>query len=511
MKSKQFSRILAVTMAGIITISAVGCSSQGNNTNSDKKKEKESIVKMAVSSEPDNLNPMMSSATDTQAMMMNVYEGLLTFDKNGNFLPALAESYDIKDGGKTYDFKLKKDIEFHNGDKFDSGDVKYTYETLAGLNGKEPLNETLANELIAVETPDKNHVQLKLNQVDAGFLSKCTISIQDEEYTNDSEKPIGTGPYKFKEYVQGQKLILEKNKNYKTLKERTPEIDRVEFKIMTDSNAVLMALQSGDLDIASVEPRNMKSLESDFNSIEGPQNMVQIFALNNSIEPFNKLEVRQAINYAVNKKEIIDTVMQGHGTQLESFLSPSMKNYYNDDIKSYNTNIEKAKELLAKAGYPNGFQMTITVPSNYQAHVDTAQMLKDQLAKVGIKVDIQLIEWAQWLDTVYSKAEYEATVIGHSGKLDPQDFLNRFTTTYAKNYFKYSNPEYDQKIIEAASITNETNRAEIYKECQQMLADDAASVFIQDPSIHYAVRKNIEGMQIYPVTFFDMGSLRITE
>lgn len=508
MKSKKVSRILTVAMAGMLMVSAAGCSSQGSSSGAGGE-EKESVVKMAVSSEPDNLNPMMSSATDTQAMMMNVYEGLLTFDKDGNFIPGLAESYEITDGGMTYEFKLKEGIEFHNGEAFDSGDVKYTYETLAGLNGKDPLNETLANELVAVEAPDDNHVQLKLKQVDAGFLSKCTISIQEEGYTQDSQKPVGTGPYKFKEYVQGQKLVLEKNKNYKTLKERTPEIDRVEFKIMTDSNAVLMALKSGDLDIASVDARNIDSLGDDFTSMEGPQNMVQIFALNNSMEPFNKLEVRQAINYAVNKQEIIDTVMQGHGTKLESFLSPSMKNYYNDAIKGYDTDIKKAKELLAKAGYPDGFQMTITVPSNYQTHVDTAQVLKDQLAKVGIKADIQLVEWAQWLDSVYSKAEYESTIIGHSGKLDPQDFLNRFTTTYAKNYFKYSNPEYDAKIHEAASITDETKRAKIYKECQQMLVDEAASVFIQDPSINYAVRKNLEGMQIYPVTFFDMGSLRI--
>ena len=169
MKSKKVSRILTVAMAGMLMVSAAGCSSQGSSSGAGGE-EKESVVKMAVSSEPDNLNPMMSSATDTQAMMMNVYEGLLTFDKDGNFIPGLAESYEITDGGMTYEFKLKEGIEFHNGEAFDSGDVKYTYETLAGLNGKDPLNETLANELVAVEAPDDNHVQLKLKQVDAGFL-----------------------------------------------------------------------------------------------------------------------------------------------------------------------------------------------------------------------------------------------------------------------------------------------------------------------------------------------------
>lgn len=507
MKSKLIFRILTATMAGVMMVTAAGCASG----NQDKGTTEESIVRMAVSSEPDNLNPMKSSATDTSAMMMNVYEGLLSFDKNGSFIPALAESYEITDDGMTYEFQLKEGIQFHSGDEFNAEDVKYTYETLAGLNGESPLNETLASELVAVETPDDYSVQLKLNKVDAGFLSKCTISIQQDGYTQDSTNPNGTGPYKFKEYIQGQKLVLEKNENYKTIETRMPEIDTVEFKIMTDSNAVLMALKSGDLDIASVDARNFSSLGKDFTSVEGPQNMVQIFALNNSVEPLNKKEVRQAINYAVNKEEIIQTVMEGHGTQLESFLSPSMKNYYNDDIKGYDTNIGKAKELLAEAGYPTGFTMTLTVPSNYQTHIDTAQILKSQLEKIGVTVEIQLVEWAQWLENVYNNAQYESTVIGHSGKLDPQDFLNRFTTTYEKNYFKYSNEEYDAKIAEAASVTDETKRAEIYKECQQKLADDAASVFIQDPSINYAVRNTITGMQIYPVTFFDMGSLRMAE
>ena len=436
MKSKLIFRILTATMAGVMMVTAAGCASG----NQDKGTTEESIVRMAVSSEPDNLNPMKSSATDTSAMMMNVYEGLLSFDKNGSFIPALAESYEITDDGMTYEFQLKEGIQFHSGDEFNAEDVKYTYETLAGLNGESPLNETLASELVAVETPDDYSVQLKLNKVDAGFLSKCTISIQQDGYTQDSTNPNGTGPYKFKEYVQGQKLVLEKNENYKTIETRMPEIDTVEFKIMTDSNAVLMALKSGDLDIASVDARNFSSLGKDFTSVEGPQNMVQIFALNNS-----------------------------------------------------------------------GFTMALTVPSNYQTHIDTAQILKSQLEKIGVTVEIQLVEWAQWLENVYNNAQYESTVIGHSGKLDPQDFLNRFTTTYEKNYFKYSNEEYDAKIAEAASVTDETKRAEIYKECQQKLADDAASVFIQDPSINYAVRNTITGMQIYPVTFFDMGSLRMAE
>lgn len=514
MRKTIVTKLLTGMLAAALLVSAAGCSSATEtqaqtDVQTDGETGTKSTVKMAVSSEPDNLNPMLSSATDTSAIMMNVYEGLLSFDSEGSFIPALAESYEIADGGLTYRFTLKEGITFHNGEEFDSGDVKYTYETLAGLNGEAPLNQTLSAALASVETPDAHTVELKLKQADAGFLSKCIISIQEEGYSDDSTVPVGTGPYKFKEYIQGQKIVLEKNPDYKTIESRTPEIDTVEFRIMTDSSAVLMALKSGDLDIASIDARNAEALGDGFQTIEGPQNMVQLFALNNSVAPLNDVRVRQAICMAVDKDEIIQTVMDGHGTRLESFLSPSMKNYYNDEIKGYDTDTEKARELLAQAGYPDGFQMTITVPSNYQTHIDTAQLLKSQLEKIGVQADIQLIEWAQWLEDVYNNADYEATVIGHSGKLDPQDFLSRFTTTYSHNYFKYANPSYDEKVARAASVTDTNQRAELYKECQQILVDDAASVFIQDPSILYAVNSKLSGMQIYPVTFFDMGSLRL--
>lgn len=509
-KSKKMKRkvkgMLAAAMIMTAVLTTVGCGKGGETAS-----VKTETLKIAVSSEPDNLNPMLSAASDTGGIMMNVYEGLLTCDTDGNFQPCLAESYEIEDEGLTYRFSLKKGIKFHDGKELSAEDVKYTYETLAGLNGEAPLNQTLADVLEAVETPDEYTVCLKLKQVDAGFLCKCILSVQEKGYDQDGTKPIGTGPYKFKEYIQGQKLVMEKNADYQTVESRIPEVEKVEFRIMTDKNAVLMALKSGDLDIAMVDPANADVLGDKFEIIEGLQNKVQLMALNNEVEPFNDERVRQAINYAVNKEEIINTVSKGHGQQLESFLSPRMKFYYNENLQGYETNVEKAKELLAEAGYPNGFQMTITVPSNYQNHVDAAQIIKSQLEKAGIQAEIQLVEWAQWLDQVYSKAEYEASIVGHSGKLDPQDFLNRFTSTYAKNYFKYSNPEYDKMIEDAAATTDQEERARIYKECQQMLADHAAAVYIQDPYLIYAVNKEYTNMKIYPVTFFDMGSIRTAE
>lgn len=537
---RGLKKLMVFTLAAVIAASAAGCgSSQGkaeaDNTtvteagqtgesaaaeadsqNAGAEAEKTSAVggtvKVSVGSEPDNLDPMLSSATDTSAIMMNVFEGLLGFNEKGEFIPALSETYDISEDGLTYSFKLKQGIKFHDGADFTSKDVKYTYEKLAGLNGEAPLNETLNQLLASVETPDDYSVNLILKEKNAGFLSKATISIVEKDYTQNSTKPVGTGPFKFVEYIQGQKVILEKYPEYSTIKERMPVIDKVEFKIMTDANARLMGLKSGDLDITSVDAKNVEALKNDYNIVQGPQNMVQLMALNNSVEPFNDIKVRQAINYAVNKEEIINTVVNGNGTKVDSFLSPSMSTYFNTDLKNcYNTDIEKAKTLLKEAGYENGFKMTITVPSNYQTHVDTAQVIKNQLSKIGIEADIQLIEWAQWLDTVYGKANYEATIIGHSGKLDPNDFLNRFDSAYDKNYFKFSDPQYDELIHQAAVSTDEAKRVELFKECQQLLVDQAAAVYIQDPDVIYATSKSVQGMKNYPVTFLDMSSISLTK
>ena len=521
---KKLKTLMALLLVSLILLSA-GCASTQNETpaassapaastaspsSSPSTAPAEPVtVKIALGSEPDNLDPMLSAATDTSSVMMNVFEGLMGFSQKGEFIPAIAESYTISPDNLTYTFSLKSGIKFHDGKDCTAKDVKYTYERLAGLTGDKPLNSVLNAVLASVETPDDSTVVLTLKQVDAGFMSKATISIAEAGYENNSTKPIGTGPYKFVEYIQGQKIVLEKNTAYTTIAERAPSIDKVEFVIMTDENAKLMALKSGSLDIAGISAPNAGALGEGFNIIQGPQNMVQVLALNNSVKPLDSLQVRQAISYAINKDEIIGAVVDGNGTRVESFLSPSMATYYNDKLTAYNTDIEKAKSLMKEAGYENGFDLTITVPSNYQVHVDTAQVIKDQLDQIGINVTIELVEWAQWLEGVYTNRDYQTTIIGHSGKLDPQDFLNRFTSTYAKNYFNFTNADYDKLVAAAAATTDISERALYYKECQQFLADQAASVFIQDPHIIFAISDKLEGLQIYPVTFFNLSDLHV--
>ncbi|MGB8454100.1 MAG: ABC transporter substrate-binding protein [Anaerocolumna sp.] len=468
-------------------------------------------VRIALGSEPDDFDPMLSAASDTSAVMMNVFEGLLGFNLEGEFVPAIAESHTVSGDGLTYTFKIKEGIMFHDGKACTARDVKYTYDKLAGLSGGEALSSTISSVLEKVETPDDYTAVLTLNQKDAGFLTKATVAICEDGYEGNSTMPVGTGPYKFVSYEPGQEIVLGKNENYTTRGDRMPSIDRAEFVIMTDENAKLMALKSGTLDIASISSSNISTLGDDFYTVEGPQNMVQVFALNNKIEPLNNLKVRQAICYAIDKDEIINAVVDGNGTRVDSFLSPSMAIFYNDSMTVYNLDLDKAKELLKEAGYENGFDLTVTVPSNYQMHVDTAQVIKDQLSKIGINLEINLVEWADWLQNVYTDFNYETTIIGHTGKLDPQDFLNRFESSYGKNYFQFSNADYDKLIAGAATTTDTTERVNYYKKSQQMLVDEAASVFIQDPSVIYAVSAKVQGLKIYPVSFYDLSDLTVSQ
>ncbi|CCX38176.1 bacterial extracellular solute-binding protein family 5 [Clostridium sp. CAG:1013] len=476
--------------------------SQTSSTDSGE----ETVVRMNIGSEPDSLDPWQSAASDTDAIFHNVFEGLCLYDENGEIIPGLAESWDISEDGLTYTFHLRDDVTFHNGKAFTSADVVYTYNNLAGMGGEKAVSSKFEN-VESFEAPDDYTFVIKLKEPSAGFLSLNIIAILPEGYEDQSTAPVGTGPYKFVEYTPSQRVVLEKNDEYYD-EERAGKIDRVEFYIMTDSAAVVSALQSGTLDIASINADDASVLEGQFDIYNSPQNMVQIFAMNNSVEPFNDVRVRQAINYAIDKDQIINTVFGGYATKLYTNFSPVMGVYYNEELEgSYDTDLEKAKELLKEAGYENGFDFTITVPANYQAHIDTAQIISQQLQQIGITANIETIEWATWLEDVYTNAQYETTIVGLTGKLDPDAVLGRFKTDYPKNFFKFSDAEYDELITSALTEQDEQVRVDDYKRCQEILTEQAAAAFISDPNLVVASRKDLKGYTFYPVTFHDMTKL----
>ncbi len=464
-------------------------------------------LRMSINSEPDSFSPWTSAAADTRAVYLNIFDGLMGFDEKGTLYPALAESYKISDDKLTYTFKLKKGVKFHDGTEFTSADCVYTYENLAGLNGLTPKADKM-HVVESVSALDAYTFAVHLKDTTGGFLALTTSPILLHGYADNEEHPIGTGPYKFVEYDLHEKIVLEKNENFYD-SSRAGKIKRIELYVMTDENAALSALQSNQIDIAQmITATNAKALASNYKVVSHPQNMVQIFGMNAKFAPLSDENVRKAISFAVNKKEIIEGVFDSFATELYSNFSPILGEFYNDKLSDfYVYDVEKAKSYLAKSSWPNGFELTITVPANYQPHVDTAQIIANQLSKINITCKINPVEWTTWLDKVYTKFDYEATVIAFAGKNDPAEVLIRYYSTYKRNFTNFKNIDFDVAFTQAEKETDPKKRADYYKECQRILTEHAPAVFICDPGRNIVMKKNVEGYTPYPVSFFDFSKI----
>ncbi|HOG35671.1 MAG TPA: ABC transporter substrate-binding protein, partial [Petrotogaceae bacterium] len=329
-------------------------------------------VVVRVPQDPDFLDPHKAAASGTEEMMFNVFEGLLKADSNGNVVPAVAERYSVSPDGLVYTFKLRKGIKFHNGALVTVDDIIYSLDSLRGANNEKPLSSTFSSFIKDVKATDKETVVVSMKELNTSFITNFTVAIIPKNNVDPNKNPIGTGPFKFKEYLPGQRVVIQKFSDY--WKKGVPTIDEVEFRIITDDQAALLALLSGEIDMSPrIDVLQLDLLSDNFQVIKSEQNMVQLLALNHQNKYFSDVRVRQAINYAVDKDEIIDAVALGYGTKLGSNMSPVMKKYYRQGLENYyQKDIAKAKELLRQAGYPNGFRTTITVPSNYKFHVDTA-------------------------------------------------------------------------------------------------------------------------------------------
>ncbi|MFD0589146.1 ABC transporter substrate-binding protein [Paenibacillus sp. GCM10027627] len=521
-RSRWFKMTLIALMALIVAIISA-CSSTNEPAKPDGTEEGANTTPPApgnpieggnivviVPQDIDFLDPHLAVAAGTSEMLFNVFEGLLKPNDKGEVYPAIAESYVVSEDGLTYTFKLRQGVKFHNGANLTAEDVKYSYDRLAGKDSGKPLSPAFAS-VDAVETPDAATVVIKLKENNTSFLTSLTSAIIPKGYEDSNKTPIGTGPFKFVEYVPGQKLVIAKFADYYV--QDVPKLDQVEFRIITDAEAALLALKSGE---AHIYPRigteRLEQLGPEFQSISAPQNLVQLLTFNIAREPFNDIKVRQAINYAVNKDEIIEAVAFGKGTKLGSNLSPIFKQYFQEGLENtYAYDVEKAKSLLAEAGLKDGFSTTLSVPSNYQFHVDTAQVIAAQLSKVGIEVKIEPVEWAVWLERIYKGRDYDTTIIGLDGKLNPHDILSKYISDASNNFFNYNNPQFDATLKEALTELDLAKRVDLYKKAQTILTQDAAALYIMDPNLNVALDKKLAGYKQYPIYVQDLSTVYFTE
>ena len=291
-------------------------------------------------------------------------------------------------------------------------------------------------------------------------------------------------------------------------------LDKVTYKIYESADALVTALKGKSIDLcAHLTSSQTAQLDSDFQILEGTMNLVQAVYLNNAVAPFDNQQVRQALCYAIDRQSIMDMIADGHGTALGSSIYPAFTKYFLPElVQKYPYDPAKAKELLAQAGYPNGFDMTISVPSNYQPHMDTAEVVAEQLRAVGVNVTIQPMEWGVWHEQVYKGRDFQATLVGlDASAMTARALLERFTSDHAKNFVNYNNPDYDALFTQALNASDDTQQAEIYKQMETMLSDTAANLYIQDLADLVAMRQNLAGLEFYPIYVLDLSTVHFVK
>ena len=454
----------------------------------------------------DSLDPHKAVAAGTKEVMFNVFEGLMKPTPDGDLIPAVADHYELSEDKTTYTFTLRQGVQFHNGEPVETRDVVYSIQRCADDSEGEPLVPALS----AVQniTADDTAVTITLDQPNTEFLSYLTLAILPEDYDQQDTAPVGTGPFKFVSRAAQDNIVLERFDGYWG----TPAyLERVTFKIMENTDSIIISLQSGAVDLcAHLSSTTAAQLENDFNIEEGTMNLVQALYLNNAEKPFDDIRVRQALCYAVDKQGIIDIAFAGYGHPIGSSMYPAFGKYFDESLTNrYTPDLEKAKQLLSDAGYPDGFSMTITVPSNYQPHIDTAQVIVGQLAQIGVTAEIQLVEWGTWLSDVYAGRQFQSTVVGvDASNMTARALLERFSSTAGNNFINYNNAEYDALFAQALASFDDAGQTAVYKQMLENLTENAANVYIQDLADLVAVRKGLTGLQFYPIYVLDLSTVR---
>ena len=505
-------KILALVLLGALLSTVLAGCGGGNaeQTPGDRAAANELIVGIAQDLD-ESLDPHKAVAAGTKEVMFNVFEGLVKPTSTGDLTPAVAENYTISEDRLTYTFTLREGVKFHNGDAVTAEDVVYSINRCAAATDTGVVQVEALSIIESIAAVDERTVSITLSEPSNEFVSFLTVAILPADYTEQDTKPVGTGPFRFVSRTAQDSIVMEKYDEYWG----TPAyLEKVTFKIIEKADSIMMGLQSGAVDMFShLTSTQVSQLGDGFTVAEGTMNLVQALYLNNAEKPFDDVRVRQALCYAVDEQGIIDLAFDGYGSPIGSSMYPAFGKYFDESLTDlYPTDVEKAKALLAEAGYADGFTMTITVPSNYQPHVDTAQVIVEQLKAINVTAEIQLVEWGTWLSDVYGGRQFQSTVIGFDAStMTARALLERWTSDHSNNMINYNSAAYDELFAQAQASYDDAEQTKLYRDMTRDLAENAANVYIQDMADLVALRKGLEGVTFYPIYVLDLSTIRYTK
>jgi peptide/nickel transport system substrate-binding protein len=442
--------------------------------------------------EPPGLDLTATPASATAAVVLyNVQECLVKVDESGKIVPWLAERWHTTDN-RNYTFFLKKGVRFHNGRELKAADVKFVVERAMNPETKHPYPryyEAIGDIIVK----DDHTITFSLKAPTANFLLNMarqgSVIYPREAVDTLKSAPVGTGPFTVAEWVRGDRIVLKRFADYHT--KGLPRVDQVTFRFIPDPNAALAALKAGDIDASlfGLGPEHVADLRKDgrFEVIVGETTNDVIMAMNNSRKPFTDVRVRRAVTHAINKADVVKLAMFGMGRVIGSNVDP-LNPYFVDLAGAVPHDPAKARKLLAEAGYPNGFEAVLRVAPQYYYTVRAGEVIVDQLAKVGVKVKIEQIEWGQWLSRVWKEADYDLTIIGHAEAWDIANYAN------PKYYYRYDSPKFQELFKQSEVTLDDKARRQQYAQMQRMLADEAPVVFLFIHPRLVVAKKGVTGL-----------------
>lgn len=468
-------------------------------------------INAAISGDPQTLDPHGTSATLTFQVTTSIYDTLLESGESGDLLPSLAESWSMSPDQLEIRFTLRPGVRFHDGTSFDALDVKASLERILDPAFNSP-NVRDFQAIASVEAVSDLELVLKLKEVSAPLLNTLASSwaaiLPSEGIRsgrNFAVEPLGTGPFSFVAWDKGSKIELLANKDYFG---GAPAIPGVNLVVVTQQAQRIQGLLTGDLDTADlITPEDEAVLLKSGRVSVGlhPSALVLVLAINNSRPGLDDLRVRKAMNLAVDKQKMLDAAYGG-GTPVASFNDTA--NPFYEDLNHYVIHDpEMARKILADSSY-DGRELDLVLPQNFEPHVKAGQIYQQYFADIGIKTKIRMVDWATWISSVYGDADYDLTVIGHTGKLDPDSRFAGYGSSAM--YVRYENPELRRLIEQARGTLALESRRTMYRRVQEIFAQEFPFVFLGTPTSRYAWRSDIQGFR-YTRTLdaFDFRKLSI--
>ena len=450
-----------------------------------------SDITLAMQLEPPHLDPTSAAAGAIDSVLYsNVFEGLTRFASDGSIIPGLAQSWMISDDGLTYTFKLAEGVTFHDGTTMDAEDVKFSLDR-ARAEDSANAQKALFASIADVEAVDASTVKITLSAPNGSLLFNLAwgdaVIVAPESIENIKQAPVGTGAFKFANWVQGDNITLEKNADYWG----TPaKLDKVTFKFISDPTAAFAAVMAEDVDVFAgyPAPENVPQFEADprFQVIVGNTEGETILSTNNKMPPFDNVKVREAMAHAIDRQAIIDGAMFGLGTPIGTHFAPHNPDYV-DLTAGSAYDPEKAKALLAEAGFAEGFTTTLKLPPPSYARRG-GEIIAAQLREVGIQTEITNLEWAQWLEEVFKGKDFGLTIVSHT---EPMDIGIYARPDY---YFQYDDADFQAMNTALEAEADPAKRSALLDQMQRKISGDYVNGYLFQLAIPTIAKAGVQGL-----------------